>query len=366
MSMQAEGLAPMDPLAATEARGDDALAPLSRLRADPQAFGFFQAVRLLYSAHGFDARGSAARPGPVRFATPATLNFPTSELAWLAEDATGSWRMGVNFLGLTGPLGVLPRHYTEHVIALGRDKATQDFLDLFNHRMLALFWQAWGKHRPEIGREFGLRNTPLRYVHHLVGLGTPALQARLAPKENAAASTQARLPGAAAAYFSGLISQRPHGAAALSQVIAACVGAPVQVDSCVGTWQPVPTHDRTRLGQQAHGLGAAVLGQRFWDRQTTLRLRIGPLDRDTFARLLPRGPLLGDVVELARFLTGLALDLRIVLVLRAGHTPPLPLGAHGPARAQLGWNTWLSGRPAARAANESQFHFSAMGVPSWR
>ncbi|MGO4779163.1 type VI secretion system baseplate subunit TssG, partial [Lysobacter sp. 2RAB21] len=53
-----------------------------------------------------------------------------------------------------------------------RDRAAQDFLDLFNHRLITLFWRAWGKYRADIGLEFGFRNSPLHYVHHLIGLGT--------------------------------------------------------------------------------------------------------------------------------------------------------------------------------------------------
>ncbi|MFN7137097.1 MAG: type VI secretion system baseplate subunit TssG [Thermomonas sp.] len=151
---------------------------LERLHAQPGRFGFFQAVRLLYSVHGFDGRGSGARPGPLRFTTPASLAFPPSELAAIV-DADGHQQVCVNFLGLTGPSGVLPRHYTELLIArrLNRDRGAQDFLDLFNHRLVALFWLAWAKHRPEIGRQFGFHNSVLRYLEHIVGLGTPALQA---------------------------------------------------------------------------------------------------------------------------------------------------------------------------------------------
>lgn len=355
-------------LVASTAGRERAIAPIEKLREDPQAFGFFQAVRLIYRSHGFDARGSAARPGPLRFVTPASLNFPPAELAALELDSTGSWRMHVHFLGLTGPSGVLPRHYTEWLIAQGnqRDRAAQEFLDLFNHRLIALFWRAWGKYRADIGLEFGFRNSPLHYVHHLIGLGTPALQARLQPSAQNA-SSQSRLPGAATAYFAGLISQRPHGAGALSQVVGDIVGAPVVVEGCLGTWQRVPAADRTRLGHASSALGSGcLLGGRFWDRQTTLRLRIGPLNRAGFRKLLPRGELLSDVVELARFLTGLALDLRIKLSLRADEVPPLALGERGADRPQLGWNTWLAGRRGAEPADECEFQFSAMGGQSWR
>ncbi|WP_374248895.1 type VI secretion system baseplate subunit TssG [Thermomonas sp.] len=348
--------------------GIDPMAPaLLRLQAQPGRFGFFQSVRLLYAEHGFDGRGTGARPGPLRFTTPASLAFPPSELASV-EQADGHTRVCVNFMGLTGPSGVLPRSYTELLIArkLGRDRSAQDFLDIFNHRLIALFWLAWAKHRPEIGRQFGFNNSVLRYLEHLVGLGTPALQARLHPVRRNGTDAQKPLPAAAMAYFSGLIAQRPHGERAIAQVVSAVVAAPVQASGCLGTWQPVPADARTRLGRSSHRLGdGCMLGQRYWDRQTTLRLTIGPLPRARFNALLPRGTQLGDVIELSRFLTGLALDLRVRLSLRADEVPPLRLGARGEDRPQLGWNTWLRGRRGHHPTTDTEFHFSAMGGQSW-
>ena len=346
----------------------DPMAPaLERLHAEPGRFGFFQAVRLLYGAHGFDGRGNGARPGPLRFTTPANLSFPPSELDAIEASETAT-RVRVNFMGLTGPSGVLPRSYTELLIArrVDRDRSAQEFLDLFNHRLVALFWLAWAKHRPEIGREFGFRNSVLRYLEHVVGLGTPALQARLHPGRSKSGTRDKPLPGAALVYFSGLISQRPHGERAIAQVVSAVVGAPVQASGCLGTWQDIASDARTRLGASTNRLGhGCVLGARYWDRQTTLRLTIGPIDRNKFNALLPRGARLADVIELCRFLTGLALDLRVRLSLRADQVPPLRLGGRDADRPQLGWNTWLRGRTDPGPANESEFHFSAMGGQSW-
>lgn len=353
-------------LAARVPPGDPMRPALDRLLAEPGRFGFFQAVRLLYSAHGFDGRGTGARPGPLRFTVPASLAFPPSELDAVAESGTTT-QVGVNFMGLTGPSGVLPRIYTEQLIARQvqqRDRSAQDFFDLFNHRLVALFWLAWAKHRPEIGRQFGFHNSVLRYLEFLVGMGTPALQARMHPGKRGVAGKP--LPSAAMTYFAGLIAQRPHGERAIAQVVSAVVGAPVRATGCLGTWHPIAGDARTRLGRANHALGeGCVLGRRYWDRQTTLRLTIGPVDRDRFNSLLPRGARLADTVELSRFLTGLALDLRVRLSLLADQVPRLRLGARDGDRPQLGWNTWLGGRRDPRPANDCEFHFSAMGGQSW-
>ena len=81
----------------------------------------------------------------------------------------------VNFMGLTGPLGVLPHrlHRTVADRIRQKDTALRDFLDLFHHRIISLFYQAWEKYRFTIAYERGERD---RFSHHLldlIGLGTP-------------------------------------------------------------------------------------------------------------------------------------------------------------------------------------------------
>jgi type VI secretion system protein ImpH len=341
-------------------------APLDGLLAEPERYGFFQAVRLLYRVHGLPPRAGSASPhDALRFTIPASLNFPPCELDTLAygtQDDSEAPRctMSVNFLGLTGPSGVLPRHYTEWLMTQqrSRDPAARDFLDIFNHRMLSLFWRAWAKHRCELSQELGGDNGGvLRHVYDLIGLGTPALHALVEPRKRGPAKTT--LPAAALGYYSGLVAQHPHGVGALAQVIGDVVDAQVEVIGCHGTWQHIPLRDRTRLGKNNQRFGdGCVLGTRFWDRQTTVRVSIGPMRLRGFDALLPTRELLGSVVELLRFLTGLALDLDIQLVLQAEAVPRARIGGTKPAR--LGWNSWLAGRRSERPADECRFVFTGL------
>ena len=96
--------------------------------------------------------------------------------------------MVVSFLGLTGPSGVLPRHYTELMLNRIRDKdySLRDFLDLFNHRLISLFYRAWEKSRLPLGYERSRFDDPDREpdlatwaLYCLVGLGTEGLRGRL-------------------------------------------------------------------------------------------------------------------------------------------------------------------------------------------
>ncbi|WP_158755749.1 type VI secretion system baseplate subunit TssG [Dyella sp. S184] len=370
--MQAEASTPLPLLAgALTVPGLLPHAPLDALLAEPERYGFFQAVRLLYRAHGMPMRaGVSSAHDTLRFTVPPSLNFPPCELQSLdraTQDDSESPRytMSVNFLGLTGPSGVLPRHYTEWLMAQqkARDPASRDFLDIFNHRLLSLFWRAWAKHRTELSQELagekgGGGSGVLRHIYDLIGLGTPALHALVEPRAKGG-STKTKLPAAALGYYSGLVAQHPHGVGALAQVIGDVVDAPVEVIGCHGTWQRIPPRDRTRLGKTNQRFGdGCVLGSRFWDRQTTVRVRIGPMRLRGFDALLPQRELLGAVVELLRFLTGLALDLEIQLVLQAEAVPRARLG--GARAARLGWNSWLAGRRSERPADECHFVFTGL------
>ena len=67
--------------------------------------------------------------------------------------------MTVTFMGLAGTGGVLPGHYTQLLIDRVREKdfGLRDFLDLFNHRLIAQFYRAWEKCHFFVGYESSQR-----------------------------------------------------------------------------------------------------------------------------------------------------------------------------------------------------------------
>src|SRR5260370_38074939 len=146
-------------MAATSGAGDSALMPALepselefRLRQEPYAIRFFQAVRLLERL--FPERkpvGRFVNPAEevVHFAANPSLAFPASEIQSLGWNEKKPHQMTVNFHGLVGPVGALPQWYTGLVADRVRsgDRTLRDFLDIFNHRFLSLFYQASVKYR---------------------------------------------------------------------------------------------------------------------------------------------------------------------------------------------------------------------------
>ncbi|MEJ7618544.1 MAG: type VI secretion system baseplate subunit TssG [Pyrinomonadaceae bacterium] len=175
---------------------------------EPYRFEFFQAVRLMMKLGQQQQRqpvGAAAAPSEeaVRFRTRVSLVFPPSELYELKrradEEDQRPPEMTVAFMGLTGPAGVLPLHYTELLIERARykDTAGWEFLDIFNHRLISLFFRAWEKYRLTATYESGDLGRFTEYLFCLTGMGTRGLRGRL------------NLPDQGLLRYGGLIGQKP-------------------------------------------------------------------------------------------------------------------------------------------------------------
>src|SRR5450759_503451 len=88
----------------------------------PWNFEFFQAVRLLALMYPNRRLLSRFRQPPeelVRFHAHLSMAFPPSAIRKIepSREEDGPLDMTVNFMGLTGPAGILPAHYTEYLIA---------------------------------------------------------------------------------------------------------------------------------------------------------------------------------------------------------------------------------------------------------
>lgn len=324
----------------------DALEAVRRaLAADPASFGFFQAVRLLERLHPERARvGRFAPPEDevVRLGVNHSLAFPPAEIHDLRWPVGGPPAMRVNFLGLTGPQGVLPSHYTvlaaERAGSRKQPSALPAFLDLFHHRALSLFYRAWEKHRVAVPAERGESDPLRRRLLDFVGEGGG---------EDALAD--------ALVHGAGLLAAVPRGAAGLEQLVEQTFGVPAEVEQFVGRWVPLADADRCRLGDDDEGagrqLGLAVAGDEAWHAQSGIRLRLGPLARRDFDRFLPAGDAYPLLRRLVRFYTHDQFDGELRLVLRREDVPACVLGAD--TAPPLGWSTWARSRPPVRDADDT-------------
>ncbi|MGH9666362.1 MAG: type VI secretion system baseplate subunit TssG, partial [Bryobacteraceae bacterium] len=256
------------------------------MREVPYEFQFFQAVRLLeriLSDRTPVGRFVSPSREVVRFAANPSSAFPASQIQGIQWSESGAPVMMVNFMGLTGPLGILPLYYTEMIIERMRakDHTLRRFFDIFNHRLISLFYQAWEKYRFAIAYERGERD---RFSHHLldlIGLGTKGLQNRQA------------VPDDALLFYSGLLSLHSRSATALRQLISDYFDVPVEIEQLVGAWYPLDEStqccfDKGTSYSEQVGVGA-IVGDEIWDQQSSVRVLLGPLTLPQYLDFLPTG-----------------------------------------------------------------------------
>ncbi|MBM4039862.1 MAG: type VI secretion system baseplate subunit TssG [Planctomycetes bacterium] len=352
---------------------------INRLYEHPHRFDFFTAVRRLENC--FPARprvGHSRTPAddPIRFCQNPSLSFPPSTLERLefGRDSRPP-RLFVHFMGLLGPNGPLPLQLTAYARErqLARDNTLARFLDVFNHRMVSLFYRAWASAQQAVQYERGLGdraekgtfsfsaqqpsapqggekvNVPFSaragddrfavYVAALFGIGMPSLRHRDAA------------PDVAKLHYSGRLACQTRHAEGLRALLEDYFRIRVNIEEFVGQWIDIPPDCRCRVGETPRtGLvgRTAIVGSRMWDCQQKFRLRFGPMRLADYERMLPGG---GSLVRLAAWVRnyiGDELSWDLQLILKREEVPTTRMGQYG----RLGWTTWLQSKPLDRDADD--------------
>lgn len=312
------------------------------LETAPYAHDFYQTMRHLECLHGDRPRwGTALRPldEPVRIGQDPSLAFAPASLASFGRERDERPpRLEVRFFGLLGANGPLPLHLTEHARQRqlhGGDATFVRFLDIVHHRFSALFYRAWAQAQPTVSLDRPESDRFADYVGALCGIGQPALQKRDAVPDNARR------------FSAGALVRQVRNAEGLENALTTYFQLPVAVEQFVGHWMRIEESDQSRLGASSLGQNA-VLGRRVWDRQSKIRLRVGPLDAAQYMDFLPSGSALPALVDWVRFYTGGELFWDVQLRLRRAEVPATRLGAG----SRLGWNAWLGERQESGDAED--------------
>lgn len=331
-------------------------AVIAQLLGEPHRFQFAQLINILLRL--LRRQGISyddAFRNVLRFRNSLSLTFPASEvqalelepkapLAWLdaAQAMQGGQvkkiRITPAFIGLLGAAGTLPLHDTERLaarLALDRDASQHELIDVFSNRMIALFYEAWGKYRVEHGMDVQGHDRLLPMLTALAG-GRPGGGAR---GQN---GVGARTNDETAAYYAGLLGTRPVSAGTVERVLADHFGVPIRLEQFVGGWHPIPENRRSTLGTAQPILGKGVaLGTRLWRHDLRARLHVGPLDETQVSDFLPGGRALSALDEMVKLFAVPLLRYEVRLLLSPPCIKRMTLTGAGPRR--LGWNTFLTG-----------------------
>ena len=326
-------------MAAEDRTNPSSLALLQSIQRAPGSFDLFQALRRIECAHRDGARlGEGTHPAdePIRLKQEPTLAFRSTPIADVTWRGDGVAELVTAFFGLQGPFGPLPLHLTEYARQRGRgegDPTLSDFLDLFHHRILSLYYRAYANTEPTVSYDRPETDRFGVYVASLVGMGMPSFLER------------DDLPDHVRWFFAGRYASQARNAEGLASIVHAYFGINARVQEFIGEWVGVPESSRWRIGGPGVGspLGRrTALGRRAWVCQGKFRVVLGPVDHEQFSRMLPGGDGLTKLAALVRSYAGDSLAWDLMLVLDDAAGTPWCLGGD----AKLGHTAWLGRRPS--------------------
>lgn len=298
----------------------------------PWDAGFISLMRAIAAKnHGSPLPGLATLPSQekYRLGQAATMIFSPREIARVDTDEDKT-RLQLFGLGIWGPQGAMPLHLSEQIYSRTElhDRTMVDFIDIFHHRALSLFYRAWyvAQDTASLDRTDDERFS--FYVASLAGMDPQELDSNILPAHARLASSahlvrEARNPdgllGALQYYFE----------------------VPAEMEEYANQWILLSPQDRSILGENNYGallLGdGAILGDTVKDRQHKFKLVLGPLTLQQYMRFSPWGQDLPVLREWVRNFIGYEYAWDTQLMLAASEVPRATLGgAH-----QLGYATWL-------------------------
>ncbi|MDG4855848.1 MULTISPECIES: type VI secretion system baseplate subunit TssG [unclassified Mesorhizobium] len=323
-----------------------------------ESFDFFELLRRLEQRGGLFGYSGQANREPARLGQHVRLSFSARDVMKFQEAGEKApARVTVANLGLLGPEGPMPLHLTRWVLdrlsqrwftgtqaEQTSDTTFVDFVNILQHRMIALYYRAWADAHPAVQVERSIGGRVRAMLEAMSGIGLPGTQ-------------DAELDAVRLRQAGSLASQ-VDGPERLTLFLATAFKVPVEIKEFVASWITIPAALQSRVGKAYAALGrGATIGPRVFSRQSRIELRVGPLDLDDFKSFLPGERRLALFKKAVRDMIGEALDVDLRIVLARDAVPPPKIGT-----VQLGRTSWLARPPEKGDADDLKLRT----VVGWR
>jgi type VI secretion system protein ImpH len=274
-----------------------------------------------------------------RFGQAPLLHFHSSAFTKVKFDRnSGDYKIKNSYWGLLGINGPLPSHLTEYAIERNyrlKDSTFTEFLDIFNHRFISLFYRAWADAQPTVSHDRPGHDIFKKRLNAFSGESS-------AGKDTFDQSTNVHQ------YLAGLFSQKNRSAKTLSQLLTEYLHLDVSIEEFQGRWYDLQPAEQTKLGQTNANLGvSSLIGTRTYQRIFNFSINIGPVDYSEYISLLNNKHGLDTIVELTQKAVGQEYEFSINIILKAQQTKACQLGS-----SKLGINSWSQGKSGHLAQYE--------------
>lgn len=309
--------------------------------------GFMEVMELIerFSAAGSAPIGGAASPRAevVRLRHDPSLAFSSGEVASVSvregdplDGGAIAFEIITSFLGLTGSVSPAPSHLLEDALEDSpAGQARRDFLDVFQHRLLSLFYRATRKFEHGASYRSDASDVWSRRLLQLCGFPNASGTTGSQPTAHLALRLAPVLAGGAS-----------RSAEALEKALIAATrdyisGATLTVRQFVVSWIEVAAEDRPRLGSGKCRLRDGVLiGRRIRDLGSKVDLVIGPLRHEQYLNFLPGNSGFEQVRSTIAMLGQDTFEYDLVLTLLPDEHREVCLSSK--STQALGRSTWLA------------------------
>ncbi|AWY19334.1 type VI secretion system baseplate subunit TssG [Moraxella bovis] len=267
----------------------------------------------------------------VRFGQLAKLSFQERQVHQIISQGK-FLKVKIKGFGMLGTNGALPLHLSEAIYEKNlheKDHTFNDFLDIFHHRLISLFYKAWLSSEPAVMLDN--KSNPL-FSEHIAGfVGNQPL----------ADEGMEGLLKYSQFYYSSLLLNQNMPTHNLIEILSGYFDTPIQIEENVGEWIPAEAHTTTLSSQLLEPLGSGLLiGTHYFDATQKFRVIIGPVSTAKYLDFLKGGHLFDKLIRWVVRYTKHSYQFDIKIIVDKDDIRPSRLDTSHP----LGRNSWL-GQP---------------------
>jgi type VI secretion system protein ImpH len=321
---------------------------IRELLIEPYKFSLLQSINILerYS-ESFKCIDLNDKKRLLEFKAHVSMAFPSADVHEISNDGEHSprFKLYTPIICLAGSTGPLPKIFTELFLESrkNKDNGPLDFLDIFNHRLIQLFFSQKTKYHLALGNN-EISDIPiLQFLNAVSSSGIN--QANLDKNHHPVWLRHSGLQGPAPRSIQGLM-----------KILYDHLGIEFNPEQFYGAWLDLDPSEYASLGSKTSSRNKTILGSnsslgtRFWDQSAGFLLRTFNLSFEMFNSLLPMNDNNNKLTWVIQRHQSSPRKVCLELQLDSKKYKPLLLGKQqGPI---LGLSSWIIG-PIVNSSNST-------------
>lgn len=297
-----------------------------------QLFALMRALENIYNTDRKIGDENRLNQTIFKFGQSAHLAFQSKQIN-IIKKTDKYLKVDIKGFGLFGSNGPLPLHLTEYVYEKRvhhKDTTLNDFVDIFHHRLISLFYKAWRNAQSIISLD-GKSDTWQfsRYIGSSIGI---ADQQECQPD----VSHYSKM------YYSGYLLNKHMPVSHLKEILSKYFNVPVSIDENVGQWVDASEFSTVLSSQGSLPLGQGLLiGDKIFDATQKFRINVGPLSPEVYLKFLPNKSLSKKLIHWVEQFSRYQYQWDVKLIVDRDQIDQQTLGQNTIA---LGYTSWL-GQP---------------------